>query len=98
MVDVGLADGTVIEATDRHPFWDASAGAFVFAIDLQPGELLLTLDGQGLQVATVEAHEEDLTAYNLEIGGIHTCYAGVTPGARAQHVRAADELSGNSAG
>jgi hypothetical protein len=79
MVDVGLADGTVIEATDGHPFWDVTTGAFTDAIDLQPGELVLTLDGQSLQVTAVRVHAEDLTAYNLEIDGIHTYYAGETP-------------------
>jgi hypothetical protein len=79
MVDVGLADGTVIEATDGHPFWDVTTGAFTDAIDLQPGELVLTLDGRSLQVTAVRAHAEDLTAYNLEIDGIHTYYAGETP-------------------
>jgi hypothetical protein len=79
MVDVGLADGTVIEATDRHPFWNAGTGAFEYAIDLEPGELVLSVDGSSLPVVSIEVHEEDLTAYNLEIEGIHTYYAGETP-------------------
>jgi hypothetical protein len=66
-------------ARDGHPFWDVTTGAFTDAIDLQVGELVLTLDGRSLQVTAVRVHAEDLTAYNLEIDGIHTYYAGETP-------------------
>jgi hypothetical protein len=42
MVDIRLADGTVITATDRHPFWDASTARFTYAIDLKAGENVST--------------------------------------------------------
>ena len=79
MVDVALEDGSLITATDRHPFWDASTGEFTYAIDLEEGELVLALDGSTLRIASVQVHGEDLIAYNLEIEGIHTYYAGETP-------------------
>ena len=79
MVDVALEDGSLITATDRHPFWDASTGEFTYAIDLEEGELVLALDGSTLRIASVRVHGEDLVAYNLEIEGIHTYYAGQTP-------------------
>jgi len=79
MVDVGLEDGTVIEATDGHPFWDATTGQFTLAVDLEVGELVLGLDGRSLQIASLRVYGEDLVAYNLEIEGIHTYYAGQTP-------------------
>jgi hypothetical protein len=79
MVDLGFADGSVLTTTDGHPFWNASTGEFTDAIDLEAGELVLTLDGQALEIASVQVYGEDLTAYNLEIEGIHTYYAGETP-------------------
>ena len=79
MVDLSFEDGSVLTATDGHPFWDVSTGLFTDAIDLQVGELVLALDGSSLQVTGVRVYGEDLTAYNLEIAGIHTYYAGATP-------------------
>ena len=79
MVDVTLDDGTVIEATDEHPFWSANRGEFVFAIDLEVGDLVLGADGDLLTVTAAAVYVEDLTAYNLAIEGIHTYYAGETP-------------------
>jgi hypothetical protein len=64
MADVSLSDGSVVYATAGHPFWDASAGAFV------------TAGGARLSVTAVVLHEQDLIAYNLSIEGIHTYYAG----------------------
>ena len=79
MVELAFEDGSVLTATDGHPFWDVSTGLFTDAIDLQAGELVLALDGSTLQVTAVRVYGEDLTAYNLEIAGIHTYYAGETP-------------------
>jgi len=78
MVEVRLADGTVIDATDRHPFWVADdghgnrGGAWVDAIDLREGDLLLTAEASLLPVTGVTISSEDLTAYNLSVAGIHT--------------------------
>ena len=79
MVDLAFDDGSKLTATDGHPFWDVSTGLFTEAVDLMVGELVLTLEGQSLKIISVRVHGEDLTAYNLEIEGIHTYYAGVTP-------------------
>jgi hypothetical protein len=76
MADVSLSDGTVVYATAGHPFWDASAGAFVTAGALPVGDEVLTAGGARLSVTAVVLHEQDLTAYNLSIEGIHTYYAG----------------------
>ena len=79
MVDLAFEDGSKLTATDGHPFWDVSTGLFTEAVDLMVGELVLTLEGQSLKIISVRVHGEDLTAYNLEIEGIHTYYAGETP-------------------
>lgn len=79
MVDVRLADGSVISATDHHPFWDATTGEFTYAIDLRPGHRVRQIDGTPLAVAAIRVYDQDLTAYNLTVDGIHTYYAGATP-------------------
>jgi hypothetical protein len=79
MVDVHLADGTTITATDRHPFWDATTGKFTYALDLRPGDMVRRIDGTLLAVAGIRVYDRDVTAYNLTVDGIHTYYAGTTP-------------------
>jgi len=76
MVAVRLSDGTTIDATDQHPFWVESRGEWVDAIDLEPGELLVTADGDRLTVTSLGISEQDLTAYNLTVAGLHTYYVG----------------------
>jgi hypothetical protein len=78
LIDVGLADGTSITATDEHPFWLASRGAWVDAKDLAAGDLLTTESGE-IAIRSVASRTEDLNAYNLEVDGLHTYYAGDTP-------------------
>ncbi|MEI8411513.1 MULTISPECIES: Hint domain-containing protein [unclassified Kribbella] len=81
MVAVRLANGTTIDATDRHPFWVANRGAWIDAIDLTAGDILVSADGRRIAVASVGISEQDLTAYNLTVDDLHTYYvlAGQTP-------------------
>ena len=79
MVDLTLADGSVLHTTDHHPLWDATTNRFAHAIDLHPGEQLQRADGTLLTLAAVVIRQQNLTAYNLTIAGIHTYYAGTTP-------------------
>ncbi len=79
MADVELSDGAIIRATAEHPFWDATTSTFAYARDLAVGDEVMALDGTLLDVTAVVLHDQDLTAYNLQIDGIHTYYAGDTP-------------------
>jgi hypothetical protein len=79
MVDLALSDGSKISTTDHHPFWDASARAFTDAVDLHIGDRVLRGNGGTLTIAGARVYERILTAYNLQIDGIHTYYAGATP-------------------
>lgn len=76
MVAVRLSDGSTIDATDGHPFWVESHGEWVDATDLQPGDVVVTANGDRLTVASLGISEQDLTAYNLTVEGLHTYYAG----------------------
>jgi len=79
MVDLTFDDGSVIESTDEHPFWDVTDQVFTFAVDLEVGDEVLSLNGVELTLLATRVYGEDLVAYNLEISGIHTYYAGETP-------------------
>jgi len=76
MVAVRLSDGSTIDATDRHPFWVESRWEWVDAIDLQPGDVVVTVASIRLTVEGLGISELDLTAYNLTVEGLHTYFAG----------------------
>jgi hypothetical protein len=79
MVDISLADGSVLDSTDGHPIWDATTGTFTDAGKLQVGHKIETDNGALITVTDLATYSADLTAYNLQIGTIHTYYAGATP-------------------
>lgn len=76
LVAVRLSDGSTIDATDKHPFWVETRGEWVDAIDLQPGDVVIDADGDRLTVTSLGISEQDLTAYNLTVDGLHTYFAG----------------------
>ena len=79
MVDLTLADGTVLHATDGHPIWDATTRRFTKAIHLRPGHQVLAAGDRRTTILATRVHTDNLTAYNLQIADIHTYYAGTTP-------------------
>ncbi|XBB66145.1 polymorphic toxin-type HINT domain-containing protein [Nocardioides sp. WV_118_6] len=76
MVAVKLDDGTVINATDSHPFWVDSRTAWVDAIDLGPGDTVVTADGDLAEVRSLAVHARRLMVYNLTVAGMHTFHVG----------------------
>jgi len=76
MVAVHLSDGGVLNATDHHRFWVANRQAWVDAIDLKAGDQVVDRDGDQVVVAGVGISEQDLTAYNLTVAGLHTYFVG----------------------
>ncbi len=79
MVDATLDDGSTLTVTDHHPIWDATTHTFTDAIDLHPGDHVLTATRHLATITTLRTYQRTLTAYNLQIDGIHTYYAGTTP-------------------
>jgi hypothetical protein len=79
MVDLTLDDGSKLTTTDHHPFWDASTGTFTDAISLHVGDRVLSDHSRTLTISAEHVYDQSLTAYNLQIDGIHTYYAGTTP-------------------
>lgn len=76
MVDVELSDGSEVDATDEHPFWVASEGEWVDAIDLDTGDVVITASGATLTVESIDISRAVLTAYNLTVAGLHTYHVG----------------------
>lgn len=79
MVDLTFSDGSRITTTDHHTFWDATIRSFSDAIDLHVGDQVLSEGGRTLTITGEHVFDRTLTAYNLQIDGIHTYYAGATP-------------------
>jgi RHS repeat-associated protein len=79
MVDLTLSDGSKISTTGHHPFWDATTRTFTDAIDLHVGDQVLSDHGRTFTISAEHVYDRNLTAYNLQIDGIHTYYAGTTP-------------------
>ncbi len=79
MVAVQLAGAGQIDATDKHPFWVASQRKWVDAIDLKPGDVVLSDRGDQIKVTNLKTSQQDLTAYNLTVAGLHTYYVGDKP-------------------
>jgi hypothetical protein len=78
MVKISLADGSMLNSTDGHPIWDATTGHFTDASKLRIGHKIQAESGALIPVIRLSAYSADLTAYNLQIDGIHTYYAGST--------------------
>jgi hypothetical protein len=79
MVAVQLAGAGQLDATDKHPFWVASQRKWVDAIDLKPGDVVLSDRGDQIKVTNLKTSQQDLTAYNLTVAGLHTYYVGNKP-------------------
>ncbi|MFX4271593.1 polymorphic toxin-type HINT domain-containing protein [Propionibacteriaceae bacterium Y1685] len=73
LIDLALADGTTITTTEDHPFWNDTDGAYQDAQDLDPGDQVLTANGDTLPVAGLRiATRHTDYAYNLTVTNIHT--------------------------
>jgi hypothetical protein len=81
-ITVGAAGAAnVLVATHNHPFWVPSAGAWVDATHLKPGDVLQTPSGPTVRVQTVRRWTQPARVHNLTVEDIHTYYvmAGNTP-------------------
>ncbi|MFT3969193.1 MAG: polymorphic toxin-type HINT domain-containing protein [Micropruina sp.] len=72
MIDIDFTDGSQVDATDRHPFWNVDREAWVDAISLHPGDTVLTAQGATLTVRHTRITTRTLTAYNLTVADLHT--------------------------
>lgn len=75
IADLELEDGSSVATTEDHPFWNATDAEWQRADALDPGDLLLSADGDLLAVGgMVAASTRTTTAYNLTVDDIHTYF------------------------
>lgn len=75
VTDLELEDGSRVPTTEDHPFWNATDTEWQRADALDPGDLLLSADGDLLAVDDLDpASTRTTTAYNLTVDDIHTYY------------------------
>jgi RHS repeat-associated protein len=68
-----VVDGRQIRTTEDHPFWSVTDQRFERADHLQPGELVLTADGQSATVDAIQTSDVLYdAAYNLTVADLHT--------------------------
>ncbi|MGV9246897.1 polymorphic toxin-type HINT domain-containing protein [Streptomyces sp. NPDC003710] len=63
-----------LHTTSKHPFWDATAHAWVPAGKLKAGHALTTEDGHRIYVAQVHVTPGEADRYNLTVRELHTYY------------------------
>ena len=77
LVELNIGD-EVLTTTEDHPFWNATDKAWQRADILDPGDLVLAIDGTTLPVVGLDwTTTRNDTAYNLTIEDIHTYYVEV---------------------
>jgi hypothetical protein len=76
LVDISLDSGDTITATDEHPFYILTRGAWVDAVDLEVGEVLKDLFGNAVVITKIRIYRQETTVYNLTVNEHHTFYVG----------------------
>ncbi|MFD5243332.1 polymorphic toxin-type HINT domain-containing protein [Amycolatopsis sp. NPDC058340] len=81
LVEIGIAGGAPIVATDGHPFWAPGLRAWVPANGLTVGSWLQTSSGTWAQVTAVHSFDAVASVHNLTVDDLHTysALAGATP-------------------
>nr|MDT0661638.1 polymorphic toxin-type HINT domain-containing protein [Micromonospora sp. DSM 115978] len=74
-------DGATVITTEDHPFWNDTDRQWQPADALDPGDALLTANGERAPVGRMNDLNRTLSVYNLTVTDIHTYYvlAGNTP-------------------
>jgi hypothetical protein len=77
LVDLHL-DGKVVTTTDDHLFWNHTDQEWEPASALDPGDRLLTFNGDTVTVNHIDVTSAHLgAAYNLTVEGVHTYHVAV---------------------
>ena len=69
-------EGQVIGTTAEHPFWVEARKAWTPAVEIRPGDRLLSHDGRWVAVEALEDTGRHETVYNLRVSGSHTYFVG----------------------
>ncbi len=77
ILHVSTADGETIDTTTNHPFYVDGRG-WVAAGDLEIGDILVTADGDEVEVTDLEIEKlaEPILVYNLDVADFDTYFVG----------------------
>jgi len=78
LVDIKLANGEVITATDNHPFWEVDSRSWLKAEQLSVNALLLNIEEQNISIDALRSYKKDGIVYNLSVANNHTFFVGNT--------------------
>jgi hypothetical protein len=67
--------GQTVTTTYKHPFFVPQKG-WTLAVELQPGDLVLGMDGESTAVESVEYTNRDEAVYNVRVASDHTYFVG----------------------
>ena len=77
LVEFTIGDDTVT-TTEDHPFWNATDHVWQGPQEFEPGDMVLTADGQLLATEGLVADSWTYgAAYNLTVDDLHTYFVGV---------------------
>jgi hypothetical protein len=60
-----------LETTQHHRFWDVTRNAWVFALDLAPGDELLAADGSLVTIESISTYQGTEVMYDLTVDSVH---------------------------
>ncbi|WP_371579310.1 polymorphic toxin-type HINT domain-containing protein [Streptomyces sp. NBC_01314] len=77
----GKKQTATVTATEAHPFWVPTLGAWIDATELTVGERLRTSTGSLVGITAIHRWTQQATVHNLTVADLHTYYvlAGETP-------------------
>ncbi|WP_146159438.1 polymorphic toxin-type HINT domain-containing protein [Allonocardiopsis opalescens] len=74
LVEVGVAGGGTLTATDTHPFWLQEDGEWVGAAELEVGDRLTVPGGGQVAVESLDTRVRPQRVHNLTVAEHHTYY------------------------
>ena len=74
IVTLTLSDGTTVQTTDAHPWWNVTTRTYTRTDHLAKGDQVLTADGTTLTVSGLSGPQGTQPVTNLTVTGPHTYY------------------------
>jgi hypothetical protein len=67
-----------LETTQHHRFWDVTRNAWVFALDLAPGDQLQAADGSPVTIESISTYQGSEVMYDLTVDSVHDFFVVVS--------------------
>jgi len=76
LIDIHLANGEIITATDNHPFWEIDTRSWLKAEELNSTSLLMDINENNISINNLRSYSKDTIVYNLAVDNDHTYFVG----------------------